>query len=285
MRARRSTAALLAGAAMTLLVACGGGAGEPASTSSTGSAAPVPASTAAGSGAAAVDAARFSGSITVSAAASLTEAFTAIGEDFMTAYPETEVVFTFDSSATLAQQVIDGAPVDVYASADEANMAKLTEPGLVAGEPTVFGTNQLVIVTKPGNPQRLTGLADLSDVGVVSLCGAEVPCGTLAAQALETAGVDIPETTVTRGQNAQATLSAVSLGDAVAGVVYVSDASAAGDAVTAVEIPTEQNVVAVYPIGVIAAAANAAVAQAFVDYVISSDAQLALKDYGFGPPA
>lgn len=225
------------------------------------------------------------GVITVSAAASLTDAFTEIGDDFTAANPDVEVTFNFDSSATLATQIIEGAPVDVYASADEANMTKLTDQNLVAGEAEVFARNELVIITKPGNPEDIETLADLADAGVISLCGQDVPCGKYSAQALEKAGVTIPESSVTRGQHVGATLTAVSEGDAVAGIVYASDAKTAGDAVESVPIPADLNVIAVYPIGAIAASQNPEVAEAFMAYVLGEDGQAVLAEFGFMPPA
>lgn len=223
--------------------------------------------------------------ITVSAAASLTDAFTEIGEDFEAANPDTTVTFTFDSSGTLSDQILEGAPVDVFASADETNMEELTAEDLVAGEPTAFATNELVIVTKPGNPEGIETLDDLVDAGVVALCAEDAPCGRFAAEVLDGAGVSIPEESVTRGQNVRATLTAVTEGDAVAGIVYVTDAESAGDAVEAVEIPDDQNAVAVYPIGVLAEAAEPEVAEAFAAYVASGEGQAVLDEYGFLPAA
>lgn len=225
------------------------------------------------------------GALTVSAAASLRDAFTAIGDDFEAANPDVEVTFNFDSSSTLATQVVEGVPVDVYASADEANITKLTDKNLVAGRPEVFARNELVIITKAGNPLGIKSLADLAGAGVISLCGKDVPCGKYSAQALEKAGVVIPESSVTRGQHVSATLTAVSEGDAVAGIVYVSDAKTAGDAVESVPIPAEANVIAVYPIGAIAASANPDAAAAFEDYVLGEDGQAVLTGFGFLPPA
>ena len=225
------------------------------------------------------------GDLTVAAAASLTEAFTQIGKDFEAAHPGTKVTFTFDSSGTLSQQIIDGAPVDVFASADEKNEQKVADAGLVKGDPTVFARNRLIIVTKPGNPTGIKTLADLADAGVISLCGTDVPCGTFAATALSTAGVTIPESSVTRGQNAKATLTAVSEGDAVAGIVYVTDAQAAGSSVASVEIPADQNVVATYPIAVLTGTKDDALATAFADYVASDAGQSVLADAGFLPPS
>jgi len=224
------------------------------------------------------------GTITVSAAASLTEAFNQIGKDFKAANPNATVTFNFGSSSTLATQIQQGAPADSFASADQANMDKLTSANLVDGQPSVFATNELVIVTKPSNPQRVNSLADLANVGTVSLCGADVPCGKYAAQVLQTANVTIPETSITRGADVKATIAAVTTGDADAAIVYATDAEAAGDAVASVTIPAAQNVVATYPIAVLTASGNKSTAQAFVDYVMSQAGQDTLRSFGFLPP-
>jgi molybdate transport system substrate-binding protein len=273
MRIHRSPLVLLAGFALALtLAACGSGSERSGTTTSASNGAPVPAGDA-----------RLEGEITVSAAASLTESFTEMGKAFEDANPGTTITFTFDASGTLSQQILDGAPVDVFASADEKNMEKLTDADLVEGEPTVFAKNQLIIVTKPGNPAGIKGLGDLADAGVISLCGEDVPCGTFAGEALTNAGVTIPEDSVTRGQNVKATLAAVTEGDAVAGVVYITDALAAGDAVDTVDVPEDQNVIATYPIAVLADAQDPALARAFVDYVSSDDGRAALEEQGFLP--
>lgn len=228
--------------------------------------------------------ATLSGEITVAAAASLTGAYTKIGEDFEAAHPDTKVTFTFDSSGTLSEQIMRGAPVDVFASADEATLTELVEQDLVEGEPVLFAGNKLAIVAEPGNPEGIEGLADLGDVGIVSLCGQDVPCGKFAAQVLSEAGVEIPESSITRGQNVKATLTAVTEGDAVAGIVYVTDAQAAGDQVETITIPADQNAVAVYPVGVLREAGHVEVARAFADHVVSDDGQAVLEGFGFGPP-
>lgn len=226
-----------------------------------------------------------SGSITVAAAASLTDAFTEIIEGFEDEYPDADVEATFDSSGTLSDQILQGSGADVFASADETNMAKLTDTDVVTEEPTVIARNQLVIVTKPGNPEGIETLDDLADVGVVALCAEDAPCGRFAGQVLEGADVEIPESSVTRGQNVRTTLTAVTEGDAVAGIVYVTDAAAAGDAVSTVEIPEDENAVAVYPIGVISGSLERDLADAFVAYVASDEGQAVLAEYGFLPPA
>ena len=195
---------------------------------------------------------KLSGSITVSAAASLTDAFTEMGTDFEKANKGTEIVFNFAASSTLAQQIQGGAPADVFASADGANMQKLVSGGQVTAEPVDFASNSLTIVVKKGNPSGVSSLADLADVGVVSLCADTVPCGRYASQALSQAGVTLAADKVTRGQDVKATLTAVSAGDADAAIVYVTDAEAAGKVVKAVRIPASLNVIAVYPIAVVA---------------------------------
>lgn len=221
------------------------------------------------------------GTVVVSAATSLTEVFTEIADQFTAANPDVDVEFNFDSSSTLATQIIEGAPADVYASADEANMTKLTDAGVIAGKPAIFAENELVIVTKPGNPSGIDNLSDLATAGVISLCGEEVPCGRYAAQILEKAGVAISEANVTRGQNVGATLAAVTEGDAAAAIVYVTDARSAGDQVEAVPVPAEVNVTATYPIGVLESSEASDVAEAFMAHVLSDEGQAVLSRYGF----
>lgn len=228
-------------------------------------------------------ASRLEGSLTVAAAASLRVAFEEVGEGFAAEHPEVDIAFNFDSSSTLATQIIEGAPVDVFASADQANMAKLADAGAVPGAPSLFAANELVIVTKPGNATGITGLADLVDAGVVSLCGEDVPCGRYAEEALDLAGVSIDESSVTRGQNAAATLTAVTEGDAVAAIVYATDAISAGGAVERVDIPSDHNVIAHYPIAAVVEVGDDDLAVAFVDYVLGPEAQAVLEEHGFLP--
>ena len=185
-------------------------------------------------------AAPIKGDLTVSAAASLTGAFTQIGKDFHAANPDANVTFTFGSSGTLATQIIAGAPAGVFASADEANMQKVSGAKLVEGQPVDFATNKLIIVTKPGNPKNIKTLSDLSTVGVVSLCSLDAPCGKYAQQILDQAKVTIPANQITRGQDVKATLNAVTQGDAEAAIVYVTDAKAAGPRSTPWRSPTSR---------------------------------------------
>lgn len=225
------------------------------------------------------------GPITVSAAASLTEAFTKIGADFTAANPGATVTFNFGSSGTLATQIEQGARADTFASADEASMKQLVDGNRVVGQPVVFATNQLVIVTKPGNPHQIKTLADLAGLDVVALCGATVPCGKYAAQILEKAKVTIPEDHITRGQDVKATLGAVTTGDADAAIVYVTDAKSAGSAVSTVTIPKPDNVTATYPIATLRSSNVPGTSQAFIAYLTSDAGQATLRSFGFLPPS
>lgn len=233
-------------------------------------------------------AAKVTGDITVSAAASLKETFTQIAKDFEAVNPGAEVAINFGSSGDLATQIVSGAPVDVAAFASDSNMASLADAKLLDGTPEIFATNKLVIVIRPGNPKKITGLADLAKVagegGTVSLCAETAPCGKYAGQVLQKAGVTILADRVTRGQDVRATLAAVSDGDADAGIVYVTDATAVGDKVGTITIPEAQNATAKYPIAVVKATGNAAASTAFMRYVLGEKAQKVLADAGFGAP-
>lgn len=224
------------------------------------------------------------GSITVSAAASLSGAFGTIRDDFVAAHPDTDVTINVGSSGQLATQIESGAPADVAAFADEATMRKLADRNLLAGPSQVFATNNLTIVTRPGNPKGIATLADLASAGTISLCADTAPCGTYADQILETAGVTIPESSITRGQDAKTTLRAVTDGDADAAIVYVTDARAAGAKVATVEIPAAQNAVARYPIAMLASTGSPELAQAFLSYVLGPQAQAVLRKAGFQAP-
>ena len=200
-------------------------------------------------------AAGVNGEITVFAAASLTEAFTEVGEAFTAANPDASATFSFDASSALVQQIIEGAPADVFASADTANMAKLTDAGLNGSEPEIFATNLLTIIVAPDNPLGITGVADLANPDLkVVICAPEVPCGNYANQILTAAAVTV--TPVSLEQNVRGVVTKVTAGEADAGIVYVTDVTAAGDAADMVEIPADINVVAEYPIASVAASQN-----------------------------
>jgi molybdate transport system substrate-binding protein len=224
------------------------------------------------------------GSITVSAASSLTEVFTQLGREFQKRFKGTTVTFNFGSSTTLETQIQQGAPADVFASADTTNMDKLSAAGDVSDKPVVFAHNLLEIAVAKGNPKKIKTLADTLKPGVqLVLCAATVPCGKFALQAYQQAGLTVPR--VPTGQDVKATLSNVSLGTADAAVVYVTDVKAAKGKVAGVVIPAAQNVVATYPIAVVKSSANAATASTFVKYVaLSPAARATLLKFGFLKP-
>ena len=227
---------------------------------------------------------KLSGSITVAEAASLTDAFAEIATKFQKQHQGTTITLNPAASSALVTQIQGGAPADVFASADLTNMDKLVTSGNVKAAPQTFARNQMEIVTKPGNPKGVKSVTDLANVGVVALCGATVPCGVYAANILNRAKVTIPESSITRGADVKTTLAAVTQGDAQAGIVYVTDAKAAGSTATGVAIPGDQNIIAVYPIAPIADTSNPKLANAFISYVLSPPGQKILAKYGFLPP-
>ena len=223
------------------------------------------------------------GKITVSAAASLRDAFTAIAADVNETNPDLEIEFNFDSSSTLATQIIEGAPADVFASADEKNMDKAVDAGLVPGKPVIFATNTLTIVTGPGNPKGIASLADLTKPGVtVVICAPQVPCGAAAQKVQDTAGLKLRP--VSEESAAADVLGKVVSGQADAGLVYVTDANSAGERVGAVRFPESRNAVNSYPITALRESKSPAVAQMFVDLVTGPDGERALTDAGFVVP-
>ena len=218
--------------------------------------------------------------MTVFAAASLADAFTELGEAFEQADPGVEVEFSFASSSDLARQVIEGAPVAVYASADTANMDKVIAAGAAAGTPVVFATNSTEIIVAPGNPLGISGLDDLAarDL-VVVVCAPEVPCGAYAEQVFERAGVDV--TPDSFEENVRGVVTKVTLGEADAGIVYGTDVLAADERASGVEIPADVNVVAEYPI---VSLSGDGVADRFVEFAAGAVGQGVLASYGFGAP-
>jgi molybdate transport system substrate-binding protein len=222
------------------------------------------------------------GTITVFAASSLTAAYTAIGKDFERTYPGSMVKLSFGGSAALVAQIQQGAIGDVFASADQPNMQKLVDAALVAGAPTIFAHNRLEIVVAAGNPHHIVKLSDLARPGlVVVLCAPVVPCGHYAAQALQNASVSVKP--ASQETDVKSVVSKVALGEADAGIVYVTDVKAGGAAVQGVEIPLEQNVVADYPVVVLKDSQNGPLAKAFVAYLLGAGQQT-LTHYGFTGP-
>lgn len=217
------------------------------------------------------------GTVQVYAAASLQRAFDKIASAFENAHPGVDVVTVYDGSSTLATQIGQGAPADVFASADEKNMQKI---GDLAADPRVFAANTLVIAVPKGNPGGVEGLADLTRVPTV-LCAAEVPCGAAAATLLQNAAVSV--TPVSQEQNVTAVLAKVAAGDAQAGLVYATDVSGRDD-VEAIVPAGADAVVNRYPITPVRDAANSAGAAAFTDFVLSDAGQKILAADGFRAP-
>jgi len=252
--------------ALAGVVGCGGG---------DGTAGPSP-----GGG---TDSAKVTGTVTVFAAASLTESFTRIGKDFEAANPGSKVTLNFGGSSALATQINQGAPADVFASAAPANMKTVTDAGNGDGTPTTFVKNQLVIAVPKGNPKGVTGLASLTRSGVkVALCAEQVPCGAAAQKALDAAGVKL--TPVTLEQDVKAALSKVKLGEVDAALVYRTDVKAAPADVAGVEFPESAGAINDYPIIVVKNAPNKAGAQAFVAHVLSDKGKSVLTQAGFQTP-
>lgn len=223
------------------------------------------------------------GSVTVFAAASLTESFTTIGKDFEAANPGAKVTFSFAGSSALAMQINQGAPADVFASAAPANMKTVTDAGNGDGSPTTFVKNQLVIAVPKGNPKGVTALTDLTRPGAkIALCAEQVPCGAAARKALDAASVKL--TPVTLEQDVKGALSKVKLGEVDAALVYRTDAKAAAADVDGIEFPESAAAINEYPITVLKSAPNKTGAQAFVAYVLSDAGKSVLTQAGFQAP-
>jgi molybdate transport system substrate-binding protein len=258
---------LLAVAGMPALVfaACGGD--DEASSSTTGAPGVEPA---------------LRGDITVFAAASLTDAFTELGATFESENQGVSAEFNFGASSALREQILAGAPADVFASANPSNMDKVVERG-AATDPQNFVTNRLQIAVPAGNQAGVSGLDDFADPDLlIGLCAEEVPCGEFGREVLTNAG--LTASVDTNEPDVRSLLTKVEGGELDAGIVYVTDVLAAGDAVEGIDISTDENVIAAYPIAALTDAANAEVADAFVAFVLSDEGQGILGSYGFDAP-
>jgi molybdate transport system substrate-binding protein len=180
-------------------------------------------------------------------------------------------------------QINEGGPADVFASADQRNMSKLIDAGNNGSDPVVFATNSLEIIVEPGNPEAITGVADLgNDDLIVVICAAEVPCGKYAQQIFDAAGVAVTPDSLE--ENVKAVVTKVAAGEADAGLVYTTDVIAAGDRAEGVQISDDVNVLAEYPIAVTRDPPNAEAGSAFIDFVLGEQGQKILDSYGFLPP-
>lgn len=221
--------------------------------------------------------------LTVFAAASLTGPFAEIGERFEAEYEGADVQFSFAGSSDLAAQLTNGAPADVFASADERTMERVTSENLLAGEPTLFASNVLQIATGPGNPTGIESLADLTRDGVaVVMCAPTVPCGAASERVEEAAGIEIAP--VSEESSVTDVLTKVTSGEADAGLVYATDVVRAGDAADGVDVPESDAAVNRYPIATMADSDQTDAGQAFVDFVTGPEGRDVLDEAGFGQP-
>jgi molybdate transport system substrate-binding protein len=254
-------------AALLALSACSSSSGsDTAATSADGSSSP-----------------RLSGTVTVFAAASLKESFTALGKTFEKTHPDTEVAFNFAGSDSLAASITGGAPADVFAAASTKTMAIVTDAQDNATTPVTFARNRLAIATLPGNPDRITSLDDLTRSGLkVVLCDQSVPCGAATQKALDAAGLKL--TPVSYEQDVKGALTKVELKEADAAVVYRTDVRAAGAKVEGVDFPESADAVNDYPIALLKDAPNSEAATAFIALVRSAEGRRALSEAGFLQP-
>jgi len=269
--------ALLLTALLVSLIACGG---NGATSSAPAANAPTqPAAT---------------GTVTVFAAASLTESFTEIKAAFEKTNPGVTVQYNFAGSQALVTQLTQGAKADVFASADQPNMENAVKGGVIAGTPQTFVKNKLVIIVPKDNRAGIITPKDLAKPGIkFDTAQASVPVGTYTQQALDNFsklpdyGADfkanVNKNTVSQEDNVKAIVQKVILGEADAGIVYATDAQAAKDKLTLIAIPDAQNVIATYPVAAVKDAKQAVLGQKFVDYVLSPDGQAVLQKYGFAP--
>lgn len=222
------------------------------------------------------------GTLTVYAAASLTDVFERLSGQFREEHPEIELDVSYGPSSAAARGIVEGAPADVFASADESQMQVVTDAGLAA-DPIVFTSNVLTIAVPAGNPAGVTGLADFArDDLALAVCAPEVPCGAAAERLFELAGVTpAPDT---YEEDVRSALNKVELGEVDAALVYATDVPTRPQWVEGIDVPEAERVVNHYPIAVLTGARDPAIAQEFVDLVLSDDGRRALADFGFRAP-
>jgi molybdate transport system substrate-binding protein len=222
------------------------------------------------------------GTVTVLAAASLSGPLDQVAADFERAHPDVDVVISYGGSSALAEQIVSGAPADLFFSANESTMATVSEAGLTV-DPQVLLTNVLEIAVPAGNPGGVTGLADFADPELVlALCDPAVPCGSAAEKLFEATGITPQVDTLE--EDVKAALTKVRLGEADAALVYVTDVIAAGDDVEGIAVPEAFEVVNRYPIALLTDAPNPVAAQALLDFVRSAAGRKVFTDAGFGTP-
>jgi molybdate transport system substrate-binding protein len=221
--------------------------------------------------------------LTVLAAASLTESFGALEKKFEAEHAGVDVKLSFQGSSALAQQIANGAKADVFASADETNMKKVTDAGLASGAAEIFATNQLAIAVPPGNPKKIATLADLAEDGtIVVVCAPQVPCGSAAQKVEKAAGVTVKPKS--EEQDVKAVLTKVAAGEADAGLVYVTDVRSAAGKVVGIDFAEATQAINRYPIAVLKDAPQADLAKQFVQLVRGDAGKAELTKVGFKIP-
>jgi molybdate transport system substrate-binding protein len=220
--------------------------------------------------------------VLVSAAASLTDAFAEIEILFETENPGIDLILNLGSSSSLREQILEGAPVDVYASANDANMAQVIEAGAATAS-TVFALNSLQIAVPRGNPAGIDGLEDFANPDLlIGLCAESVPCGEFGRQVLANAG--ITPSIDTNEPDVRALLTKIEAGELDAGITYVTDVLSTGGDVAGIDIPPGVNVVAEYPVAVLTEAPQPSLARAVVSLLISESGREILERHGFSSP-
>ena len=223
------------------------------------------------------------GELLVSAAASLTDAFADLESAFEEENADVDVVLNLGSSSALREQILEGAPTDVFASANTPNMDQVAEAGELSGEAEIFVTNSLQIAVPTGNPADVTGLEDFArEELLIGLCAEDVPCGDFGRKALDNGGVT--PSIDTNEPDVRALLTKIEAGELDAGITYVTDVLSTSGTVEGIEIPAEVNVIAEYPIATLAGAPSPDAAAAWVEFVLSDDGQAILTSYGFTSP-
>lgn len=224
-----------------------------------------------------------SGTLNVFAAASLKTTFTDLASQFEAANPKVKVSLSFDGSSTLVTQITQGAPADVFASANTANMAKLSDAGMTGGTPVDFASNVLTLVVPPDNPANITSFADAAKPGVkLVVCAPQVPCG--AASNADAANAGLTLAPVSEELSVTSVLGKVTSGEADAGLVYVTDATTAGQKVTSIPLDLAKPTVNRYPIAAVGTSKVPELAEGFINLVTGVDGQKVLQDAGFGAP-
>jgi molybdate transport system substrate-binding protein len=222
------------------------------------------------------------GTVAVLAAASLTDSLDEVATAFEGAHPSVDIVISYGASSALAEQIISGSPADVFFSANESTMKTVTDAGLTV-QPNVVLTNTLKIAVPAGNPAGITGLSDFGRPELlIALCDPAVPCGSAAVKLLDLAGVTASVDTLE--EDVKAALAKVALGEVDAALVYVTDVLAAGDGVEGIEVPEATQVTNNYPVTLLTDSSNPTAAQAFIDYLRSTEGIGVFTTAGFGTP-